>query len=216
MAAIGLGDIERFPFVDPPDRRSIRDGITLLQELGAFDANATITDLGRRLAQLPVDPRIARMIVQAEHEGCVREILIIAAALSIPDPRERPAEQEEQARQKHARFADEHSDFVSYLNLWNYLREQRRERSGNAFRRMCREEFLHYLRIREWQDLRGQLRTIAAGLGHHASPTSRPIRRASTTRCSPDCCRTSGCAIRRRATTAGLATPASSSRRDRC
>ena len=165
MAAIGLGDIERFPFVDPPDRRSIRDGIALLQELGAFAADGVITDLGRRLAQLPVDPRVARMIVQAEREGCVREILIIAAALSIPDPRERPSDQEEQARQKHARFADEHSDFVSYLNLWNYLREQRRERSGNAFRRMCREEFLHYLRIREWQDLRGQLRTIAAGLG---------------------------------------------------
>jgi ATP-dependent helicase HrpA len=115
------------------------------------------------------------MILQAAEEGCVREVLVIAAALSIPDPRERPSDREEAAKQKHARFADEHSDFISYLNLWNYVREQRRERSGNQFRRMCREEFLHYLRIREWQDLVGQLRTIARGLditesGEPASP----------------------------------------------
>jgi ATP-dependent helicase HrpA len=139
--------------------------VTLLQELGAFDAGGAITDIGRRLARLPVDPRIGRMILQAETEGCVREILVLAAALSIPDPRERPIDREEAARQKHARFADEHSDFISYLNLWRYLREQRKERSGNAFRRMCREEFLHYLRIREWQDLTGQLRSIARDLG---------------------------------------------------
>ena len=165
MAALRIGDVADFPFLDPPDQRAVRDGIALLQELGAFDESARITDLGRRLAQLPVDPRIARMILQAEHEGCVREILVIAAALSIPDPRERPSDAEEAARQKHARFADEHSDFVSYLNLWNYVRAQRKELSGNQFRRMCRDEFLHYLRIREWQDLAGQLRTIAAGLG---------------------------------------------------
>lgn len=165
MAALNLGDIETFPFLDPPDRRSIRDGVVLLQELGAFDANGAITDIGRRLAQLPVDPRLGRMILQADEEGCVREILVLAAALSIPDPRERPADREEAARQKHARFADENSDFISYLNLWRYLGEQRKELSGNAFRRMCREEFLHYLRIREWQDLRGQLRSIARDLG---------------------------------------------------
>jgi ATP-dependent helicase HrpA len=165
MAALRIGDVADFPFLDPPDRRAVRDGIALLQELDAFDESARITDVGRRLAQLPVDPRIARMILQAEREGCVREILVIAAALSIPDPRERPSDAEEAARQKHARFADEHSDFVSYLNLWNYVRSQRKELSGNQFRRMCRDEFLHYLRIREWQDLAGQLRTIAAGLG---------------------------------------------------
>jgi ATP-dependent helicase HrpA len=165
MAALQLGDIQDFPFLDPPDRRSIRDGIQLLQELGAFDDKNEITALGRRLAQLPVDPRLGRMILQAGEEGCVREVLVIAAAISIPDPRERPAEHEEAARQKHARFADEHSDFISYLNLWNYLREQRAERSGNQFRRMCREEFLHYLRVREWQDVVGQLRTIARDLG---------------------------------------------------
>lgn len=165
MAALNLGDIETFPFLDPPDRRSIRDGVVLLQELGAFDGDGKITALGRRLAQLPVDPRLGRMILQADTEGCVREILVLAAALSIPDPRERPTDREEAARQKHARFADDHSDFISYLNLWRYLREQRKERSGSAFRRMCREEFLHYLRIREWQDLTGQLRSIARDLG---------------------------------------------------
>ncbi|MGV0853768.1 ATP-dependent RNA helicase HrpA [Mycolicibacterium phlei] len=165
MAALNLGDIETFPFLDPPERRAIRDGVQLLQELGAFDADGRITDIGRRLAQLPVDPRLGRMILQADTEGCVREVLVLAAALSIPDPRERPVDKEEAARQKHARFADEHSDFISYLNLWRYLREQREELSGNAFRRMCRDEFLHYLRIREWQDLVGQLRSIARDLG---------------------------------------------------
>ena len=177
MAALQLGDIEQFPFLDPPDARSIRDGVLLLQELGAFDRAGAITELGRRLARLPVDPRIGRMILQADAEGCVREVLVLAAALSIPDPRERPADRDEAARQKHARFADERSDFISYLNLWRYLREQRKERSGNAFRRMCREEFLHYLRIREWQDLTGQLRSIARDIGiresdEDADPTS--------------------------------------------
>ena len=165
MAALELGDVEKFPFLDPPDRRSVRDGVQLLQELGAFDQHGEITDLGRRLARLPVDPRLGRMILAAEAEACVREVLVLAAALTIPDPRERPAEREEAARQSHARFADEHSDFMSYLNLWRYLREQRNELSGNAFRRMCRNEFLHYLRIREWQDLVGQLRSIARELG---------------------------------------------------
>ena len=174
MAALQLGDIESFPFLDPPEQRSIRDGVQLLQELGAFDSAGAITDIGRRLAQLPVDPRLARMIVQADTEGCVREILVLAAALSIPDPRERPSDREEAARQKHARFADEHSDFVSFLNLWRYLREERKARSGNAFRRMCREEFLHYLRIREWQDLTGQLRSIARDIGIRESDDPEP------------------------------------------
>ena len=165
MAALHLGDVADFPFLDPPERRSINDGIALLQELGAFDSDGTITDLGRRLAQLPVDPRLGRMILQADAEGCLREVLIIAAALSIPDPRERPVDREEAARAKHARFADDNSDFLSYLNLWRHLRDQRKVLSGSAFRRMCRDDFLHYLRIREWQDLAGQLRSIAAGIG---------------------------------------------------
>jgi len=168
MAALKLGDLEgprAFPFLDPPDARSIRDGVQLLQELGAFDRAGAITALGRRLAQLPVDPRLGRMILAAEAEGCVREILVLAAALSIPDPRERPTDREEAARQRHARFVDEHSDFTSYLNLWRYLNEQRNNNSGNAFRRMCRDEYLHYLRIREWQDLVGQLRSITRDMG---------------------------------------------------
>ncbi|WP_231750888.1 ATP-dependent RNA helicase HrpA, partial [Mycobacterium sp. NAZ190054] len=165
MAALGFGDIEGFGFLDPPDARSVRDGVALLQELGAFDQQGQLTDVGRRLAQIPVDPRLGRMILQADAEGCVREMLVLAAALSIPDPRERPVDKEEAARQKHARFADQHSDFISYLNLWRYLTEQRQERSGSSFRRMCRDEFLHYLRIREWQDLVGQLRGICRDIG---------------------------------------------------
>ncbi len=165
MAALDLGAVEDFPFLDPPDARSIRDGVGLLQELGAFDGSGKLTTVGRRLARIPVDPRLGRMLLQADAEGCVREVLVIAAALSIPDPRERPVDREEAARQKHARFADETSDFVSYLNLWRYLTEQRKERSGSSFRRMCRDEFLHYLRIREWQDLVGQLRSICRDLG---------------------------------------------------
>ena len=174
MAALDLGEVEDFPFLDPPDSHSIRDGVTLLQELGAFataagGSNSTgagaLTDTGRRLAKIPVDPRLGRMLLQADAEGCVREVLVLVAALSIPDPRERPSDREEAAREKHARFADEHSDFASYLNLWRYLGEQRKERSGSSFRRMCRQEFLHYLRIREWQDLVGQLRSICRDLG---------------------------------------------------
>jgi ATP-dependent helicase HrpA len=177
MKALGLGDLERFPFVEPPDRRSVRDGTALLQELGALTADGELTDIGRQLAQLPVDPRIGRMIIEAQKEGCVREVIVIAAALSIPDPRERPTGAEEAARQKHARFADEHSDFIGYLNLWRYLGEQRAARSGNQFRRMCRNEFLHYLRIREWQDLVGQLRQIARGLGiEESSQEADPAR----------------------------------------
>jgi ATP-dependent helicase HrpA len=179
MAALGLGDVEAFPFLDPPDARSVRDGVQLLRELGAFDADGTITELGRRLAKLPLDPRIGRMILAADAEGCVREVLVLAAALSIPDPRERPADREDAARQQHARFADETSDFNSYLHLWRYLSDQRRALSGSAFRRMCRGEFLHYLRIREWQDLTGQLRSIARDLGIRESDDQEPADPAS-------------------------------------
>ncbi|MGV0626107.1 ATP-dependent RNA helicase HrpA, partial [Mycolicibacter minnesotensis] len=165
MASLRLGDVADFGFLDPPDSRSIRDGVALLIELGAFTAQGEITAIGRRLARLPVDPRVGRMIVAAEAEGCVREVLVLAAALTIPDPRERPLDREEAARSKHARFADDSSDFVAYLKLWTYLTEQRKSLTGSAFRRMCRDEFLHYLRIREWQDLVGQLRSIAADIG---------------------------------------------------
>ncbi len=154
MAAIGLGDVPKFPFIDPPDARNIADGLTLLAELNAFK-DGRITGLGRKLARLPVDPRIGRMILEADRNGCVREVLIIAAALSIQDPRERPADAQQAADDKHRRFADPDSDFTAYLNLWDYLAERQRELSSSAFRRLCRAEYLNYLRVREWQDLHG-------------------------------------------------------------
>ncbi|MGC5362355.1 ATP-dependent RNA helicase HrpA [Streptomyces sp. DT24] len=170
MTAAGLGDIEKFPFIDPPDHRNIRDGVQLLQELGALDpgekeTGKRLTPLGRQLSQLPVDPRLARMVVEAERNGCVREVMVIAAALSIQDPRERPAEKQTQADQQHARFKDETSDFLAFLNLWRYLREQQKERGSSSFRRMCKQEYLNFLRIREWQDIYAQLRTVARQMG---------------------------------------------------
>lgn len=181
MTALGLGDIENFPFVEAPDSRAIRDGIALLEELGALarrdkadaaDAELALTPIGREMAQLPVDPRMARMLVEANRNGCLADVLIIVAALSIQDVRERPAEHQQAADTKHARFTVENSDFLAYLRLWEYLNGQRKSLSSNQFRRMCREEFLHYLRIREWQDLHGQLRTITRGLGWSAHADS--------------------------------------------
>ncbi|HEY3478662.1 MAG TPA: ATP-dependent RNA helicase HrpA, partial [Streptomyces sp.] len=170
MTAAGLGDIARFPFIDPPDSRNIKDGVQLLEELGALDPQEKdprkrLTQTGRKLAQLPVDPRLARMVLEADRNGCVREVMVIAAALSIQDPRERPADKQQQADQQHARFRDETSDFLAFLNLWRYIRERQKELSSSAFRRMCRSEYLNYLRIREWQDIYSQLRTVARQLG---------------------------------------------------
>ncbi|GAA4576294.1 ATP-dependent RNA helicase HrpA [Planotetraspora kaengkrachanensis] len=167
MTSLGLGDIAAFPFVEPPDGRQIRDGVNLLQELGALadGGGGKLTPLGRKLAQLPVDPRLARMVLEAEGNGCAREVMIIAAALSIQDPRERPADKQQAADEKHRRFADKESDFLTYLNLWNYLREQQRALSSSAFRRMCKAEFLNYLRVREWQDIDSQIRQVAKTLG---------------------------------------------------
>ena len=162
MAAAGLGDVEDFPFLDPPDRRQVRDGIRLLQELAALDeSRASSPTLGRRLAQLPVDPRLGRMILEAETQHCAEEVIVIAAALSIQDPRERPADKQAQADQLHARFADEFSDFLSLLNLWRYVRESQLQLSSNQFRKRCHAEYLHHLRVREWQDLVGQIRQAA-------------------------------------------------------
>jgi ATP-dependent helicase HrpA len=165
MAAAGLGDIADFPFLDPPDRRQVRDGIRLLQELAALDDRERLTPLGRKLAQLPVDPRLGRMVLEADRLACAEEVIVIAAALSIQDPRERPADKREQADQQHARFKDEGSDFLALLNLWRYLREQQLALSGNQFRKRCHAEFLHHLRVREWQDLVAQLRQAAKGVG---------------------------------------------------
>ncbi|MEU6098403.1 ATP-dependent RNA helicase HrpA [Streptomyces sp. NPDC047079] len=182
MTAAGLGDIEKFPFIDPPDHRNIRDGVQLLQELGALDPTQKdprkrLTDTGRKLAQLPVDPRLARMVLEADKNGCVREVMVIAAALSIQDPRERPADKQAQADQQHARFKDETSDFLAYLNLWRYIREQQKERGSSSFRRMCKQEYLNFLRIREWQDIYTQLRTVAKQMGIHLNEQDAPADR---------------------------------------
>ncbi len=169
MVALDLGDIAAFPFVDPPDRRGIRDGVDLLREVNALqpadDDGHRLTPIGRQLARLPVDPRLGRMVVEAAGNGCLEDVLVVVAAMSIQDPRERPTDKAQAAEEMHRRFRDETSDFSSYLLLWRYLTEQQRALSSSAFRRMCRAEFLHYLRVREWQDLVGALRSAAASLG---------------------------------------------------
>ncbi|KEG41359.1 ATP-dependent RNA helicase HrpA [Streptomyces griseorubens] len=182
MTAAGLGEIEKFPFIDPPDHRNIRDGVQLLQELGALDPTQKdprkrLTQTGRKLAQLPVDPRLARMVLEADRNGCVREVMVIAAALSIQDPRERPADKQTQADQQHARFRDETSDFLAFLNLWRYIREQQKERGSSSFRRMCKQEYLNFLRIREWQDIYAQLRTVAKQMDIHLNDEDAPADR---------------------------------------
>jgi ATP-dependent helicase HrpA len=183
MAALDLGDVAAFPFLDPPDPRSITDGVRLLAELGAITGDRDrirLTEVGRDLAQLPVDPRLGRMILAAGQGGCVHEVLVITAALSIVDPRERPAEEREAADAMHARFAEPGSDFLAYLSLWEYLREQQAQLSSSAFRRLCRREYLHYLRVREWQDLYGQLRQAASDIGVNSERTApRPDGPAS-------------------------------------
>ena len=186
MASLGLGAVEDFPFLDAPDRRAVRDGVALLVEIGALaqdsgDEDATpassqyrLTGIGRDLARLPIDPRLGRMLLEAERLGCASEVLVIVAALSIQDVRERPAEHQGAADASHARLADPHSDFITYLNLWRYLAVQARDLSGSAFRRLCRAEFFHYLRWREWRDVVGQLRQMARALGIGVGPVGEP------------------------------------------
>ncbi|WP_233775264.1 ATP-dependent RNA helicase HrpA [Haemophilus influenzae] len=172
MTALGLDDIEAFPFVDAPDKRHIQDGVKLLEELGAFETVQTksgekrlLTRVGRQLAQLPVDPRLAKMILSAVNFGCVYEMMIIVSALSIQDPRERPQEKQQDSDEKHRRFTDKKSDFLAFLNLWYYLQEQQKELSKNQFRRQCQKDFLNYLRIREWQDIYHQIRLTVREMG---------------------------------------------------
>ena len=181
MASLGLGDVARFPFVDPPDRRQVTAGVQLLEELGALqtstegddgqrDRRHRLTRTGRQLAALPVDPRLGRMVLEADRLGVLREVLVVTAALSVQDPRERPVEQQARADQLHARFKHEASDFLTLLNLWRHIRTQQRELSSSAFRRMCRNEHLNYLRIREWQELEAQLRQVAKQIGLTVGP----------------------------------------------
>ena len=157
MSALNLGRPEEFPFVDPPDSRQISDGFRLLFELRAVDEQRRITDLGRQLAKLPVDPRLGRMLLAAQREGCPREALIIVAALAIQDPRERPLERQQAADEKHRRFRDEHSDFLALLKLWDYYHEQARQLSRNQLRNLCQADFLSFVRMREWHDLHQEL-----------------------------------------------------------
>ncbi|MBF0751865.1 MULTISPECIES: ATP-dependent RNA helicase HrpA [unclassified Pasteurella] len=172
MTALGLDDIEAFPFVDAPDRRHIQDGVKLLEELGAFETVKTkfgekrrLTQSGRQLAQLPVDPRLAKMLLSAVNFASVYEVMVIVSALSIQDPRERPTEKQQAADEKHRRFADKKSDFLAFLNLWHYIQEQQKNLSKNQFRRQCQKDFLNYLRIREWQDIYHQIRLSVREMG---------------------------------------------------
>lgn len=164
MISLGLGDIAHFPFLQPPDSRGIKDGLDLLRELRAVTKDDKITAIGKQLAQLPIDPRLARMVIESKTQGTTREVMAIVAGLSIQDPRERPLEKRQQADQAHARFTDPTSDFLTLLNLWNYLKKQEKELSGNQFRRLCRSEYLNFLRVREWFDVYRQLKRMAKPL----------------------------------------------------
>jgi len=170
MTALGLGDVAAFPFLDPPDHRSVRDGYGLLEELGAIepadpDGKRRLTAAGKRLARLPIDPRLGRMVLEADRHGCVREVMVIAAVLSIQDPRERPTEHRPAADELHRRFDVPGSDFLSLVKLWDYLRERQQALNSSQFRKLCRTEYLNYLRVREWQDLYSQLRQVAGQIG---------------------------------------------------
>ena len=184
MAALGLGDPESFPFLDPPDTRLVNDGVRLLEELQAMDDERRVTRLGRQIAALPVDPRLGRMLLAASRQRCLTEMLVIAAFLEAQDPRERPADASQQADEKHALFADSRSDFITVLNLWRAFGEQAAALSGNQLRRWCREHFLSFLRMREWQDLHHQLTRSVRELDlrpHHAPASYADLHQAILT-----------------------------------
>ncbi|SFM54751.1 ATP-dependent RNA helicase HrpA [Marinobacter zhejiangensis] len=160
MTTGGLGDIRKFPFLEAPDNRLINDGYKLLEELNAVDRGRKVTKLGRTMARLPLDPRLARMLVEASSQGSLAETLVIIAGLSIQDPRERPQEKQQAADQAHAQFVDKESDFISLLNLWNFYEEQRQEQSQNQLKKLCTKHFLSWMRMREWRDIHRQLAVI--------------------------------------------------------
>jgi len=170
MSALRLGDIRQFPFVQKPDERFVKDGLNLLEELHAIEPGRKaerpqLTDTGRQLSRLPLDPRLARMVLAGQQYGCVREMLIITAALSIQDPRERPHDAQQKADEWHQRFRDKSSDFMAFLNLWNYVKEQQKALSGNQFRKQIGREFIHFMRLREWQDIYTQSRQTVREMG---------------------------------------------------
>lgn len=170
MTALGLGDIEAFPFVEAPDKRNVQDGVRLLEELGAIndkasDPNKRLTATGRQLAKLPIDPRLARMVLEAPKYGALKELMIIASALSIQDPRERPSDKQQSSDDKHRRFFHEESDFLTFVNIWDYLQKQQKALSGSQFRKQCKQDYLNYLRVREWQDVYFQVHQAMREMG---------------------------------------------------
>lgn len=165
MLYLRLGDIESFPFVDAPDHRAVRDGFRVLEELNALDQQRSLTKTGSMLARLPVEPRFGRMLIEAAGNGCLHEALVIVSFLSIPDPRERPLDKQEQADQKHRRFQDPQSDFLTIVNLWEYAQIQRKELGSNVFKRLCRQDFLNVMRVREWSEVYQQLTELCRILG---------------------------------------------------
>ncbi len=174
MTALGLGDIQAFPFVEAPDKRNITDGVRLLDELSALKVNKhsekkQLTKMGQQLAKLPIDPRLARMVLAASKLGCLHEVMVITAALAIQDPRERPSDKKQSADDKHHRFADKESDYIAYVNLWNYIKEKQQSLSSNQFRKLCKQEYLNYFRVREWQDVYFQIQQVMQELNHKIS-----------------------------------------------
>ncbi|WP_108335488.1 ATP-dependent RNA helicase HrpA [Vibrio cholerae] len=170
MTALGLGDIEAFPFVEAPDKRNVQDGVRLLEELGAIndqikDPKKRLTESGKQLARLPIDPRLARMVLEASKFGCLKEVMIIASALSIQDPRERLSDKQQASDEKHRRFNHEDSDFLTLVNLWHYIGQQQKALTSNQFRRQCKLDYLNYLRVREWQDVYTQLHQSTREMG---------------------------------------------------
>lgn len=187
MTALGLGDIQRFPFIEKPDKRFIQDGIRLLEELGALapaksgQPQRHLTETGKILANLPIDPRLGKMVLAAQQHGCVRETMIITAALSIQDPRERPADKKQLADEMHRRFAHKDSDFLSWVQLWDFLQQQQKEASSSQFRRQCQNAFLNPVRLREWQDIYTQLRQVVRESGlriNQEAATFQQVHRA--------------------------------------
>ena len=166
MKLLGFGDIRDFPFLDPPDDRLIKDGYRVLEEIGAVDGLGRISRLGRKLARLPLDPRIGRMLLESAQLDCQREVLVIAAALSVQDPRDRPMDKQQLADEAHALFKDEESDFIGYLKLWAFLEEKRRHLTRRKFGRLCREHFLSVTRVQEWHDIHRQIRAQMHDMGY--------------------------------------------------
>ncbi len=179
MLSLKLGDIFDFPFVDAPDSRFVKDGYRLLFELGAVDGSERITDLGRQLARLPIDPRLARMVLAGERFRCLREVLIVVSALAVQDPRERPADKRQAADQRHKQWEDPNSDFVALLNLWHGFDATRETLSSSQLRRWCRDQYLNYLRLREWHDTYRQLRQLTREMKLELSSAMQPREAAS-------------------------------------